>query len=110
MLLVRKLYRHTGPRVLGDHMALAGIDRALLLPVAPASGTNDGEMDALEEMFGDDPRFLFAVSVPNSVATGGIAGFIARAVSTRRVRAVKLHPAITGIDLGSRQDASVSRR
>ena len=82
-------------------MALAGIDRTLLLPVAPATGTNEWEMDALQEMFGDDPRFLIAVSVPNSVATGGIAQFISRSVTTRRVRAVKLHPAITGIDLGS---------
>ena len=103
MIPVRRLYRHTGPRVLGHHMALAGIDRALLLPVAPASGTDDGGMDAIEQMFGGDPRFLLALSVPNSVATGGIGGFIGRAVSTRRVRAVKLHPGITGIDLGSRE-------
>jgi len=101
MVLVRKLYRHTGPRVLGEQMALAGVDRALLLPVAPATGTNDWEMDALQELFGNDPRFLLAVSVPNSVATGGIASFISRSVAARRVRAVKLHPAITGIDLGS---------
>ena len=101
MVLVRKLYRHTGPRVLAAQMALAGIDRTLLLPVAPASGSNEWELDALQEMFGDDPRFLLAVSVPNSVATVEIAPFISRSVATRRVRAVKLHPAITGIDLGS---------
>lgn len=101
MLIVRRLYRHTGPRVLAEQMALAGIDRTLLLPVAPATGTNDWEMDVLHEMFADDPRFLVAASVPNSVATSGIAQFISRSVATRSVRAVKLHPAITGIDLGS---------
>jgi predicted TIM-barrel fold metal-dependent hydrolase len=101
MVVVRRLYRHTGPRVLGDQMALAGIDRTLLLPVASDAGTNAWEADALQEMFGDDPRFLVAASVPNSVANDEVASFLARAVATRHVRAVKLHPAITRIDLGS---------
>jgi predicted TIM-barrel fold metal-dependent hydrolase len=101
MVVVRRLFRHTGPRVLGEQMALAGIDRTLLLPVAPATGSNEWEMNAIHEMFGNDPRFLVAVSVPNSVPLSGIAPYISRYVATRGVRAVKLHPAITGIDLGS---------
>jgi predicted TIM-barrel fold metal-dependent hydrolase len=101
MLLVRRLYRHTGPRVLADQLSLAGIDHALLLPVAPATGSNEAELDVLYEMFGGDPRFTLATSVPNGVPDHAVAPFVARAVERHRARAVKLHPAITGIDLGS---------
>lgn len=101
LLVVRKLYRHVGPRVLGEQLALAAVDRALLLPVAPAGGSDEWQLDALQEMFGNDPRFVMAVSVPSDVPDREIAAYVSRAVAHRRVRAVKLHPAITGIDVGS---------
>lgn len=101
MVLVRRLYRHTGPRVLGDHLALAGVDHALLLPVAPATGSNERELEVLHDMFGGDPRFALATSVPNGVPDDAVASFVARAVQEHEARAVKLHPAITGVDLGT---------
>ncbi len=101
LVVVRSLYRHVGPQVLAEQMALGAIDRMLLLPVASATDSDDWQNNALLEMFADDPRFLLAVSIPNPVPDREIAGFISRAAVNRRARAVKLHPAITGIDLGS---------
>jgi predicted TIM-barrel fold metal-dependent hydrolase len=101
LLLQRRMYRHTGPAVLGHQMALAGIDRALLLPVAPLTGDGEAQMDTLGAIFGADSRFACATSVPNSVANAGIGEFVAAEVRRRGVAAIKLHPPITGVDLGS---------
>lgn len=101
MLLVRRLFRHTGPRVLGEQLTLAGVDHALLLPVAPAAGSNEAELDLLHDMFGGDPRFTLATSVPNGVPDTGVAAFVARSVERYAAGAVKLHPALTAVDLGA---------
>jgi predicted TIM-barrel fold metal-dependent hydrolase len=101
LLRQRCLYGHSGPAVVRHQMSLAGIDRALLLPVAPRVGAGETQMDMLAALFGEDPSFALATSVPNSVATARIGEFVAEAVRRYRVAAVKLHPPITAIDLGS---------
>ncbi len=97
LLTVRRLYAHTGPRVLGDQMALARVDRALLLPVARA-GVAD-PFPAMAAMYGDDPRFALGYCPPPSVADEDIAAAVDDAVSNRGAVAIKVHPAISGIPL-----------
>jgi predicted TIM-barrel fold metal-dependent hydrolase len=95
-------YQHVGRRVLLEHMALAGVHTALLLPVAPRAGEVEDQMRTLAAMRGDDTRLLLAYSVPNTVAPDAIREDIHDARTRHGVRAVKLHPNITGIDLTTR--------
>jgi predicted TIM-barrel fold metal-dependent hydrolase len=105
MLTVRRLYAHTGPRVLGDQMALAQVDRALLLPVAGADSPDP--FPAMAAMYGGDPRFALGYCVPPSLEDGGIAGAVADAVEGHGAVAIKVHPAITGIPLD--EDSGIRR-
>lgn len=96
LLTVRRLYAHTGPRVLGDQMALAGVDRALLLPVVRPG--DDDPFPALVAMFGDDPRFALGYCPPPSLDDQAIGAAVAEAAASGAV-AIKVHPAISGIPL-----------
>jgi len=102
MINLRRIYSHTGPEVFGHHMALSGIDKVLLLPVAPPNGILDRRMEAMAGIFGEDQRFSFSSSVPNAVKDHDIIEFVRDEIRKFKIVAVKLHPNITGIDLGSR--------
>lgn len=104
MLTMRQLYQHTGPRVFADHMALSGIDRVLLLPVSGPGISIDDQMEMMTGMFGLDWRFNFGYSVPNAIGICDIAAVVNEAVIKYGIKAVKIHPAITGIDLQKTQD------
>lgn len=100
LLSVRRLYAHTGPAVLADHLDLAGIERCLLLPVA---GTrDDGHFRRMISLFGDDPRFVLGYCAPDEVATDRIVGAVGRAVADHGVRVLKIHPGVQGIDVRTR--------
>jgi predicted TIM-barrel fold metal-dependent hydrolase len=101
LLDMRQRYQHTGPRVIGDHMDLSGVDRVLLLPVAGDGTAGDEQLPEMAAMFGDDPRFAFGYSVTNDVATPQIWAAVRQAVEGYGVVALKLHPAVTGIDPGT---------
>ncbi len=93
-------YEHIGRQVLLEHMDLARIDRALLLPVAPRDGSVEEQMVTLLAFRGSVRRLLLGYSVPNGVPTSEVASDIRQAVATYGARAVKLHPNLSGIDLG----------
>jgi predicted TIM-barrel fold metal-dependent hydrolase len=102
MISLRRIYSHTGPAVFGHHMALTGIDKVLLLPVEPPDGVLDRRINAMAEIFGEDQRFSFSSSVPNRVKNHEITEFVRDEIRKFKIVAIKLHPNITGIDLGSR--------
>lgn len=97
-LFLRQLYLHTGPKCLGDLMELAGISKAILLPVFHTSEENEYQMCLLKEMFGGDHRFAIGHCVPNSVETEQICSFIKEALEIYRIKILKIHPNISRID------------
>lgn len=101
MLGLRRLYVHTGPRCFGDQLLLGGISRGLLLPVTRPGSQAEQEMTLLASIFAADPRFLFGYSVPVETAEPEIAATIQRAMRLWDVRAIKVHPCLSGIDLGA---------
>jgi predicted TIM-barrel fold metal-dependent hydrolase len=98
-MLFTAAYQHTGHRVLLEHMRLACVDVALLLPVAPPDGGVTDQMTLLAALRGDRGPLAIAYSVPNTVPTDEIARDVAQAVAAYGACAVKLHPNLTGIDL-----------
>ncbi len=100
-IMINNLYNHIGPKVMEDHMKISGVDRILLLPVAPSKGMVDNQMTIMNEMYGNDDRFLFAYCVPNTVDENNICNSIKAAINIYDIKAIKLHPNITEIDLTS---------
>lgn len=99
---LHRLYACTGPGVITDHMALCGIDRALLLPVPGVTGDFARQMEFVAGLFRDDDRFFLAGSLPNDVDTRFIDQYLSTLVRRFGILALKIHPNVTGIDLGSR--------
>jgi hypothetical protein len=95
------IYSHTGAKVFSMHMNLSCIDKILLLPVAPMYGNIDGQMLAMDHMFGNDDRFWKGGSIPNTIRNVEIIEWIKQMIKQYDIRAVKIHPNITGIELGS---------
>jgi Amidohydrolase len=101
IFLYRKVYAHVGAEALGDQMALGGIDRSLLLPVLQPESRGDDEMELVHRLYGGDERFLIGYCVPNGVGEADILPAVRSAVSKYGIRAIKVHPNISGIDLAS---------
>lgn len=99
MLGLRRLYVHTGPRCFSDHMLLGGISRGLLLPVTRPGTNADKDMTLLTRIFADDPRFLLGYSVPVETAEAEIEATVQRAMRLWGIRAIKVHPCLSGINL-----------
>lgn len=99
MLGLRRLYVHTGPRCFTDQMLLGGISRGLLLPVTRPGTDADKDMTLLARIFADDPRFLLGYSVPVETAEAEIDVTVQRAIRLWGVRAVKVHPCLSNINL-----------
>lgn len=104
MFSLGNLYHHTGRQVFLDQMALSGIDRVLLLPVSRPDTASDEQLELLAAMFGDDSRFALGYAVGKNVSNSRIAEKVASAATRHHVRAVKIHPAITGINVWERRD------
>jgi hypothetical protein len=100
-LTARRLYAHSGAKMFADHMQLSGIDKSLLLPVLGADESDTWQMKILCDMFGDDDRFALGYCIPNCVANNEISNTVNNAVKNYKIKAIKLHPNITGIDLSS---------
>jgi hypothetical protein len=101
ILLYRQAYAHIGPRVLGDQMKLSGISQSLLLPVFQPESSGNEEMELVHRLYGGDGRFLLGYCIPNSIANADIVSNIKAAISRYEIKAIKLHPNITGIDLST---------
>jgi predicted TIM-barrel fold metal-dependent hydrolase len=82
-------------------MALSGIGKVLLLPVLGATITENDQMSAMVEMFGQDQRFALGYCVPNSVSNDQIGEVVDAVARQHDVKALKIHPAVTGINLGT---------
>ena len=80
-------------------MDLARVRTALLLPVAPTQGPVTDQMEMLLALRGRDRRLPLAYSVPNEVPDREVSGHLEAAVNRYGVKAVKLHPNISGINL-----------
>jgi len=103
LLGARRSYSHTGPMVFGDQMNLCGIDKALMLPVMGKDEVGGGQLKAISEMFGGDERFLFGYCVPNDIQNDQVEKDVRHVVAEYDVRVLKIHPSVTGIDLGRRE-------
>lgn len=101
ILTLRRRYMHIGPKVLEDNMDLCGIDKGLLLPVAPVAGGADDLMSRVQRYYGENDRFIMGYSIPNTVPDADIEQDIAKAREKHNAKAIKIHPSITGIDLQS---------
>jgi len=99
-------YQQLDRRLLLAHMDLARVHAAVLLPVAPADGPIDGQMQALAALRSGEERLLLGYSVPNSVPLDAIASDIRSAVKTHGARVVKLHPNLTRLDLRAPEGAA----
>lgn len=97
-LKIRRWFAHTGPKVFRSHMKLCGIDKALLLPVAPKNGGIETQMNAMLDIFGNDDGFIMGTSIPNAVENEDIESFLKRMIGQFSIRAVKLHPNLSEID------------
>lgn len=101
VLGMKRNYRDACPECFLNHMAVAGVDISLLLPVASAAGEMERTMALMNARFGGNEKFMIGCSVPNTTRIDGIDEFLSRMKSTYGARAVKLHPNITEIDLAS---------
>ena len=97
-MFLQKAYAHTGPRVFEDSFEISGIDKGMLLTVAPRTRGFDRQMEVTRQMFGNRERFRIAGSVPNDIQNGHIEGFLRRAAMEKGIAAVKIHPNISGLN------------
>ncbi|MEZ4485644.1 MAG: amidohydrolase family protein [Syntrophotaleaceae bacterium] len=103
LLTMRRLYAHTGPQCWLAHANLAGIGRYVLLPVAQPGRTAETRLAEMVSMFGDDPRFLFGYSLPNTISADAVEADIRRAVESYNVAVLKVHPTLSGHDLSTNE-------
>lgn len=98
LLASRLAYNHTGPKVFTDQIDLAGITKALLLPVARVPGTAGEMLDVLVRMFPKGGRFLLGCPFPVGIAPDELARFYRSACETKGICAIKIHPNLAGIN------------
>lgn len=103
LLKSRSLYRFTGPGVFREHMDLAGVSHALLLPIALPGDEGDLQIAEMARIFGKQSGFSLAYSVPDNCRTQDIVDRVGNARNMYGISAIKIQPAITGIDLLSRE-------
>ena len=104
VMLLKKVYGNVGEQVFVDQMTLSGIDRVLLLPIAPESGgpgTFNRRMAWVKQFYSDEDKFWIAGSVPGAVDGKELTPYIRSLKSSYGVRAIKCHPVVSGIDFSS---------
>lgn len=106
-LAFTRTYQHTGARVLRDQMTLARVDKAVLLPVAPAAGGVADQMEVISSCCSRDPGLLAGYSVGGETDSDEIEQELANAIQRYNARMVKIHPNVSGIDIST--DAGKTR-
>lgn len=104
VMLLRKVYRNVGEQVFIDQMTLSGIDRVLLLPIAPESCTPDefgSRMRWVKRFYSNREKFWIAGSIPGALAGNEIGPYVCELKKEYGIRAIKCHPVVSGIDLSS---------
>ncbi|HJV34264.1 amidohydrolase family protein [Geomonas sp.] len=104
VMLLGRMYGSVGPRVFSDQLSRSGLDRVLLLPVA-AEGSDAAQfelrMQWIRDLYGDDDRFSLAGSIPPTLEGDQIEGYAAHLKERFAIRAIKCHPVVSGINLGT---------
>ncbi len=95
-----RTYQHSGPTVLEQHMHLAGVTHALLLPVARRDAPIGEQMSMLHRFRQADRRFLLAYSLMPQTGEEDLEDEISSAKDEFDISAVKLHPNISDFDVG----------
>ncbi|HDP98155.1 MAG TPA: hypothetical protein ENN22_03100 [bacterium] len=103
LVWLKKKYRFTGASVFLDQMKLGAIDKALLLPVCPSSQDYEKQMKSMITLFSDKAHFIFACSIPNQIEDNKISQYLKEQIQRYQVRAVKIHPNISEINLKTSQ-------
>ncbi len=98
-MTLRRTYAHTGPTVFADHMDLSGIDEVLLLPVPGQTGPFMEQMAVISDIFSGHTRCHMAGSVPTDTPIAHISSHIREMLRRFGIRAIKLHPNASGLDL-----------
>ncbi len=101
LLQSRQIYAHTGPGVLTAEMDLCAIDKSFLLPVVRENETGNGQLQMIQKLFGSDERFFLGYCLPNDIPNSKIADNVNRIVKKYGIKVLKIHPAVTGLDLSS---------
>jgi hypothetical protein len=91
-LASRLLYSDTGPKVFTDQLDLAGIKKALLLPVSRNPGSALPMVDACVELFQHDERFHLASPFPVGIPVSALQKFYDVGKKEKNLRAIKIHP------------------
>ena len=102
MMSLKKLYGHIGPEVIAHHMNISGIDQVLLLHVSPFSAGQGIDIEEIHDLYGDDNRFLLACSLPVDIKISEIKSHLIRAKNRFNIKAIKVHPSISGMDLSNK--------
>lgn len=95
-------YRYTGATVLRDQMELAGVDRAVLLPVAHQRDSLNRQMQIIDSCCALDSCFIPGFSIDNAISDDDIADHLESAVRKHAVRVVKVHANVSGINLSEK--------
>ena len=98
LLAAQFTYNHTGSKVFADQMDLAGLSGALLLPVARTAGKAEEMLEVSQKMFQMDDRMFLGCALPIGIQPDKLGTFFRSAHNTNRIRAIKLHPNLAGID------------
>lgn len=104
VMLLKNVYAFVGEQVFIDQMELSGIGQALLLPVASESGTPEQMHERLnwvKHYYRDEEKFWTAGSVPGSLEGSELRRYVGNLKAVHRIKAIKCHPVVTGIDLGA---------
>jgi len=104
VMLLRKVYGSVGERVFLDQMELGAMDKVLLLPAAADSGgvaRFDSRMRWVTRVYGNRDKFWIAGSIPPELGGAEIGAYAAALRAQYGIRAMKCHPVVSGIDLGS---------
>lgn len=101
LVVLRRLYGHIGAKVFLDQMALCGIGKILLLPVASEHGVFDEKMAGVSSLYDCDGRFFIAGSVPNAVSDENVGRYVSGLKKKFNIKALKCHPVISAMDLAS---------
>jgi predicted TIM-barrel fold metal-dependent hydrolase len=104
VMLLGRIYASVGEKVFRDQMEQSGVDTVLLLPVAAESSTAgefESRMEWVHAFYRDRKRFRLAGSIPPSLGAEEIEPYAARLKQRFGIVAMKCHPVVSGIDLGS---------
>jgi len=99
LMQIKKQYKCIGPGVMKAHSDLSGIDESLLLQVSKKEGDIDEEMQLVTQLYSQKEGFMISGSLPNYVKNPEISVYIKKMVDQYKIKAFKLHPIITGIDI-----------